>query len=76
MDIHKTAHFKGYTALLAENTNPEGRGDLHECFDMAWEPRLDDAGLTQLTDAKDGAMHGQNVWPEILPEFKKPVLEY
>ena len=37
MDIHKTANFKGYTALLGENTDPEGRGDLHEGFDLGWE---------------------------------------
>ena len=37
MDIHKTPNFKGYTALLGENTNPENRGDLHEGFDIGWE---------------------------------------
>lgn len=78
MDIHKTANFKGYTALLGENTNPEGHGDLHESFDMGWEPSLDDAraSLTQLADTSDGAMHGQNVWPQDLPGFKKAALEY
>ena len=30
LDIRKTSNYKGYTALLGENTDPEGRGDLHE----------------------------------------------
>ena len=37
LDIHKTPNFKGYTALLGENTDPENRGDLHEGFDIGWE---------------------------------------
>ncbi|KAF8073518.1 hypothetical protein FPV67DRAFT_1559926 [Lyophyllum atratum] len=30
LDISKTSNFKGYTALLQENVNPSGLGDLHE----------------------------------------------
>ncbi|KAJ8496941.1 hypothetical protein ONZ51_g827 [Trametes cubensis] len=70
IDIHKSANFKGYTALLGENTNPENRGDLHEGFDLGWE----DASGTSRSD--DGAMTGENVWPEDLPGFKDAVLAY
>jgi len=70
LDIHKSSNFKGYTALLGENTNPENRGDLHEGFDIGWE---DMSGSTR---ADDGEMTGQNVWPEGLPGFREEVLEY
>ncbi|RPD56123.1 Clavaminate synthase-like protein [Lentinus tigrinus ALCF2SS1-7] len=70
MDIHKTPNFKGYTALLGENTNPENRGDLHEGFDIGWEEP------TGTSRADDGAMTGENVWPDGLPGFREAVLEY
>nr|GAT54345.1 2OG-Fe oxygenase [Mycena chlorophos] len=66
LDIHKSANFKGYTALLGENTDPEGKGDLHEGFDMGWE------------EQGNNAMSGTNVWPaeSDLPGFRKRVLAY
>ena len=70
MDIHNTHNFKGYTALLGENTNPENRGDLHEGFDIGWE---EPAGRPH---PDDGAMTGENVWPDGLPGFREAVLEY
>ncbi|KAM5540878.1 hypothetical protein V8D89_005522 [Ganoderma adspersum] len=70
LDIHKSSNFKGYTALLGENTNPENRGDLHEGFDIGWE---DPTGASR---ADDGAMTGQNVWPRNMSGFKAAVLEY
>ncbi|KAI0718197.1 Clavaminate synthase-like protein [Cerioporus squamosus] len=70
IDIHKTPNFKGYTALLGENTNPENRGDLHEGFDIGWE---EPAGTSR---ADDGAMTGENLWPEGLPGFREAVLDY
>lgn len=72
MDIHKSANFKGYTALLGENTNPENRGDLHEGFDIGWEEST--AGGASRAD--DGAMTGDNVWPSGLPNFREAVLDY
>jgi hypothetical protein len=36
-DIRKSANFKGYNALLSGNTDPEGRGDLHEGYNIGWE---------------------------------------
>lgn len=72
LDIHKTGNFKGYTALLGENTNPENRGDLHEGFDLGWE---EFSGKGRAAD-EDGAMGGGNVWPEGLPGFREACLEY
>ncbi|KAF8900041.1 hypothetical protein CPB85DRAFT_1326496 [Mucidula mucida] len=69
--LPKADKMQGYTPLLGENTDPEGRGDLHEGFDLGWEDSGDAASY-------DGAMSGGNVWPENLPEhdFRNPVLEY
>ena len=75
LDIHKSTNFKGYTALLGENTNPENRGDLHEGFDLGWE---DLESGTVRSSEDDGSMAGGNVWPDdtILPGFRRAVLEY
>ncbi|KAL4249829.1 iron/ascorbate-dependent oxidoreductase family protein [Abortiporus biennis] len=73
IDIHKSSNFKGYTALLGENTNPENRGDLHEGFDIGWEELHSGASRED-----DGAMTGDNVWPDskTLPDFRGKVLRY
>ncbi|KAG8845452.1 hypothetical protein FRB96_002508 [Tulasnella sp. 330] len=77
IDIHKVPNFKGYTALLAENTDPENRGDLHEGFDMGWEdPSGTRTDCASENDNGTRAMQGGNVWPTDLPGFKEPVLEY
>ncbi|KAG9099108.1 hypothetical protein FRC07_010560, partial [Ceratobasidium sp. 392] len=70
LDIHKSTNFKGYTALLGENTNPENRGDLHEGFDIGPE--------TSAEDNSDVPMSGSNVWPnpEIAPGFRQAVTKY
>ena len=75
LDIHKSKNFKGYTALLGENTNPENRGDLHEGFDLGWE---DPGSGTVRSSEDDGSMAGENVWPDeaLLPGFRRAVLEY
>jgi len=72
LDIHKSTNFKGYTPLLSENTDPNNRGDLHEAFDMGWEP--EEVSLSGLRD--DGVMTGHNVWPAGLPGFRSSVLAY
>ncbi|KAK0244516.1 hypothetical protein EDD85DRAFT_760325 [Armillaria nabsnona] len=70
LDIHRSSNYKGYTALLGENTDPKGHGDLHEGFDLGWEEQ-------DLEETKnETAMSGRNVWPEIVPGFKEPVLKY
>lgn len=72
ISIAKSTNFKGYTALLSENSNPENRGDLHEGFDLGWE---DQSGNVR-TD--DGPMSGTNLWPDEkqLPGFKEVVMAY
>ncbi len=75
LDIHKSKNFKGYTALLGENSNPENRGDLHEGFDLGWE---DPGSGTVRSSEDDGSMAGENVWPDdaLVPGFRRAVLEY
>ncbi|QRV73453.1 hypothetical protein RhiJN_01467 [Ceratobasidium sp. AG-Ba] len=70
LDIHKSSNFKGYTALLGENTNPENRGDLHEGFDLGPE-------FATGSDS-DTPMAGINVWPspDIAPGFREAVIGY
>lgn len=72
IDIHQSPNFKGYTALLGENTNPENRGDLHEGFDLGWE----DLESGNSHREGDGVMTGQNVWLHDLPGFREACLEY
>lgn len=71
-DIHNTPNFKGYTALLAENVDPANRGDLHEGYEIGWEEEDGNGGMRQ----GDGAMSGQNVWPDDMPEFRAATLKY
>lgn len=74
IDIRKTANYKGYTALLSSNNDPENMGDMHEGFEFGWEemqPKGFDAKR-----ANDGAMAGANVWPRDLPGFREDVLTY
>ncbi|KAF9241086.1 2OG-Fe-II oxygenase [Melanogaster broomeanus] len=73
LDIHASPNFKGYTALLGENSNPENKGDLHEGFDLGWEP-VDATDHPQVRD--DGSMTGANIWPDNLPGFRTDVLAY
>jgi len=67
---------------LSENTNPQSLGDLHEGFDLGWEPEIRQDDTTWLNFATavsdDGVMTGRNVWPdsEVLPEFRAAVLAY
>ncbi|KAK0201549.1 hypothetical protein DFS33DRAFT_1265001 [Desarmillaria ectypa] len=70
LDIHRSSNYKGYTALLGENTDPTGHGDLHEGFDLGWE----NEDLEEMKN--ESAMSGGNVWPETVPDFKEPVLNY
>jgi isopenicillin N synthase-like dioxygenase len=77
IDIHKSSNYKGYTALLAENTDVTGNGDLHEGFDLGWEAKgeaKEDVGRP--TSETSTVMDGENVWPTGLSGFKDPVLQY
>ncbi|KAH9066131.1 2OG-Fe-II oxygenase [Lactarius deliciosus] len=75
LDIHKSQNYKGYTALLVENTNPENSGDVHEGFDLGWEDP--DTDIVR-SSKEDGPMAGENIWPDdaLLPGFRQAVLEY
>jgi isopenicillin N synthase-like dioxygenase len=66
LEIHKnqSAHHAGYTPLLAENTDPANRGDLHECFDIVAE-------LGNDVRDQDAEL---NLWPANLPELR-PALD-
>lgn len=59
---------------MGENTDPNNRGDLHEGFDIGWEPEEGSQSSAAVRD--DGAMAGENVWPEGMPRFKASVLAY
>ena len=77
LDIHKSSNFKGYTALLGENTDVTGNGDLHEGFDIGFEPAPGSQATGPLANASSGgSMAGENVWPDGLPGFKDAVLQY
>lgn len=77
-DIHKTDNFKGYNALLSENTDPEGRGDLNEGWNFGWEQLDGEEGRSGWKDYQ-GSMGGGNVWPEggdEMKEFRRALLTY
>lgn len=63
----------GQTAFLAENVNPENRGDLHEGYEFGWEEEQLD--LSTSTRA-DGSMSGKNVWPPDFPRFRAASLAF
>ncbi|KAF3914348.1 hypothetical protein AA313_de0207519 [Arthrobotrys entomopaga] len=65
--IKDSDNYKGYTPLLGENTDPAGRGDLHEGFDIGYEYASSETG---------NQMKGINRWPEALPSIKAPVTSY
>ena len=80
-DIHRSANFKGYNALLSENTDPAGRGDLNEGFNIGWEALEGHESQTKENAWYDqsATMGGANVWPEggeEMKEFRRAMLEY
>lgn len=75
-DLHATPNFKGYNALLSENTDPAGRGDLNEGYNLGWEVLEEHDGLSHDTE---GPMGGKNVWPEggeDMKAFRRSALIY
>ena len=71
MAIHiaRSPHHRGYFPMFEENTDPTLTADLKEGFDMALDLPPDDPHV------KAGVpLHGPNVWPEGLPDFR-PTLE-
>jgi len=71
LDINRSLNMRGYTPLLHENTNIEGKGDLHEGFDIALDISPDDE------DVRAGVFgYGPNQWPEDLPGFREALQAY
>lgn len=75
MDIRTSSNYKGYTALLAENTDPANAGDMHEGFEIGYE---DKHAADDVEARDDGAMTGKNRWPSEadVSGFRTAVLEY
>ncbi|KAF8226020.1 Clavaminate synthase-like protein, partial [Tricholoma matsutake] len=71
--IQDNSNFKGYTNFLQENVNPQGLGDVHEGFDIGWEPEFLSNDTTPIIQ---GAMSGPNVWPNDMPDFKDAIMAY
>jgi isopenicillin N synthase-like dioxygenase len=73
MNVHvrHSRNKTGYTPLLEENANPAGRGDLHECYDIALELPPDDPALM----SGDGR-YAANLWPADQPDFRTAMLDY
>ena len=70
VSILNSAHMRGYTGLLEENTDPDNLGDLHEAFDAGLDLADDDP------DAHSGVYGwGLNQWPE-LAGFREQVVAY
>lgn len=74
LDIRKTPNFKGYSALLSGNNDPENKGDLQEGFEIGWEELNPDDQENKRID--NGVMAGANVWPSQAPSFREGVLKY
>ena len=78
-DIHATSNFKGYNAILSENTDPNGTGDLNEGFNFGWEALEGDESEGNPWVHSVGPMGGGNVWPEggeEMKEFRRSLLTY
>jgi len=77
MELHnkKTPNFKGYSAVLSSNNDPNGAGDMHEGFEFGWEALADAPGMLDARRSNDGSMAGANVWPDV-PGFRLSLLRY
>ena len=71
VDIGQSPNLRGYTRLLAENTDPTARGDLHEGFDIALDLPADDP------DVQAGVFgYGPNQWPARPPGLREALTGY
>jgi isopenicillin N synthase-like dioxygenase len=73
MAIHiaRSPHHRGYFPIFEENTDPTLTADLKEGFDMALDLPATDPHV------KAGVpLHGPNVWPGGLPEFRPTLDRY
>jgi len=74
LDNRKTPNFKGYSALLSGNNDPNNSGDFQEGFEFGFEDL--DAKDDNSKGSSDGVMSGPNVWPSEIPVFREAVLKY
>ncbi|KAL5482369.1 hypothetical protein ACEPAI_8963 [Sanghuangporus weigelae] len=65
--VNHSPSFKGYTALLKQNTDRENRGDLHESFNI---------GPEQNGSSKKSGLLDANPWPAEVDGFKEGYLGY
>ncbi|KAI0274309.1 2OG-Fe-II oxygenase [Russula aff. rugulosa BPL654] len=75
LDSTKTSNFKGYSAVLSSNIEPDGAGDMHEGFEFGWEASDEAPGSLTANRSNDGAMAGANIWPDV-PGFREALLRY
>ena len=70
--MSKSAYVRGYGPMLAENLDTaNGRGDLKESFDMAFEVPLDHPAMRV-----SNGIYGPNLWPEGDAAFRADVGAY
>jgi hypothetical protein len=75
LDSTKTSNFKGYSAVLSSNIEPDGTGDMHEGFEFGCEVLDDAPGSLSAHHSNDGAMAGANAWPDV-PGFREALLRH
>lgn len=79
-EITKTPNFKGYSAVLSSNNDPNGSGDMHEGFEFGYEPLGQPTSdtINGNNGTNNGVMAGANVWPkdEDARGFREAVLGY
>jgi isopenicillin N synthase-like dioxygenase len=71
--VRHSLNNSGYTPLLEENTDPAGKGDLHEAFDIAHELPETEPDREQVA-----RYYGANQWPDagVLPGFRETIERY
>ncbi|WP_419758556.1 isopenicillin N synthase family dioxygenase [Acidisoma sp.] len=71
--VRHSLNNSGYTPLLEENTDPTGKGDLHEAFDIAHELPETEPDREQVA-----RYYGANQWLDeaILPGFRNTIENY
>lgn len=71
LHLSRAENHSGYTPLLAENTDPTARGDLHEAFDWANELPPDHPARRAAPEH-----YGANLWPAGLAGFREALTAY
>jgi isopenicillin N synthase-like dioxygenase len=69
--VSKSKNNRGYAAMLEENTDPTGRGDLHQSFDIALDVPADDPDVLA-----GKVLYGPNQWPDGQPAFRAAMEAY